>query len=711
MTGQGGMRPFGDLSRLLAPQSIAVVGASDQPGNLGGVAIRFLQKFGYPGTIWPVNPRRKEVHGIPCLARLADLPRAADLAILATGAESAPGLVRECAAAGIRFGVIWAGGFAEAGGHGRALQDALEAACRATGFAIAGPNCIGIINTWLPAVSSFASFLLETDKLVRGSISMVSQSGGLATMAQAFAQRAGSGFRYMISGGNEATLTIADYIHALAHDADTKVIALYLEGVRDGDRFLAALDAAREAGKPVVVLKGGDTAASARAAAAHTGALAGEGRVWDAVFREKAVIPVQSLEELLDVALFLASTDFAKLPGGPGVAAVTTGGGSGVLSADQCARQGLGTPLLAPATRAALQPLVPPIASIDNPIDLTPQVYNQPTWFASFGRVLDVIAADPGIHAVLIQFGPMGTRGMEVAQEIAAFRRRCAKTVCIAWPLAPPGVPEYLLDQGIHVFGEYARAIVVLAKLARYRADAAESARSPVAAAIFDWAGQAGPCNAGTVIAEHDCHRILAAAGVAVAPGRLARSADEAADAARAVGLPVAMKGISPAVTHRAAAGLVALDIAAEDAARRGYDCLVETAQASGIALDGVYVQHMIRGGVEVLISAFRDPVLGVMVSCGAGGNLTELIDDVALARAPLDRATALALLRRLRLVASIGKGRNPPPLDPLADYLAHLSQVAACAPWRRFVLEINPVKWSAAGVTAVDGLLIVEEP
>ncbi|MSP89648.1 MAG: CoA-binding protein [Alphaproteobacteria bacterium] len=711
MTGQGGPRPFGDLSRLLAPRSIAVVGASDQPGNLGGVAIHFLQKFGYPGTIWPVNPRRQEVHDIPCLAKLADLPEPADLAILATGADSAPGLVRECAASGIRFGVIWAGGFAEVGSQGRALQDKLEAACRESGFAIVGPNCIGIINTWMPAVSSFASFMLDTAQLARGCISMVSQSGGLATMAQAFAQQAGSGFRYMISAGNEATLTIADYIHALAQDADTKVIALYLEGVRDGDRFLAALDAARAAGKPVVALKGGDTVAAARAAAAHTGALAGEGRVWEAVFREKAVIRVQSLEELHDVALFLASTDLTRLPAGLGVAAVTTGGGSGVLSADQCARHGLATPQLAPATRAALQPLVPPIAAIDNPIDLTPQVYNQPNWFASFGRALDVIADDPAIHAVLIQFGPMGTRGMDVAREIVAFRQRCAKTVCIAWPLSPPGVADYLLGQGIHVFGEYARAIVVLAKLARYRAEADVAVRPPAAVPDFDWAGHAGPCLAGTVIAEHDCHRIMAAAGLAVAPGRLARSPGEAADAARAVGLSVAMKGISPKVTHRAAAGLVALDIATEDAVRLAYDRLVETANTAGTVLDGVYVQHMVRSGIEVLISAFRDPALGLMISCGAGGNLTELIDDVALASAPLDRAAALVLLRRLRLVASVAKGRNPPPLDPLADYVARLSQVVVSAPWRRFVLEINPVKWSAAGVMAVDGLLIVEEP
>ncbi|MBL8702419.1 MAG: acetate--CoA ligase family protein [Alphaproteobacteria bacterium] len=701
---------FPDLTRLLAPASIAVVGASDQPGNLGGVAIRFLRKFGFPGDVLPVNPKRSEVHGLRCVPRLSELPPGVDLAVLATGAESTPALVRECGAAGIPFAVIWAGGFAEVGGRGRELQDELVTACREAGVAVVGPNCIGIINSWLPATASFASFLLETDSLLRGNISVVSQSGGLATMAQALAQRAGIGFRYMISAGNEATLTLADFIHALARDPQTKVIAVYLEGVRDGERFLASLAAAREAGKPVVVLKGGDTAASARAAAAHTGALAGEGRVWDAVFRELAAIRVQSLEELLDVSLYLSTSDLTKLPKGPGIAPVTTGGGIGVLSADQCARHGLVTPLLAAETRAALRALAPPIAAVDNPIDLTPTVYNQAEWFAKFGRCLDTIAADPGIDAVLVQFGPMGLRGLEVARELVDFRRRCPKAVCLAWPLAPQGVPEHLRGEGIHVFDEYARAIAVLGKLARHGADLAIRACAPAPPVAFDWQAHTGPTPSGTVISEHECHRILAAGGIAVAEGRLATSADDAVRAAMKVGLPVAMKGISAKVTHRAAAGLVALDLGTEAALRETYARLRDTARAGGIELDGVYVQHMVRAGVEILVSALRDPVAGVMISCGAGGALTEVIDDVALARAPLDRDGARLLLRRLRLVAGLERGGKAPPIDLLADFVARFSAIAAVAPWRRFVIELNPVKWSAKGVTAVDGLLIIEE-
>jgi acetate---CoA ligase (ADP-forming) len=702
---------FADVSALLAPQSIAVVGASDQPGNLGGVAIRLLQKFGYPGTIWPVNPRRPSVHGLACHARVADLPAPADVAIFATGAEAIPALVQECAEAGIRSGIVWAGGFAETGAPGQLLQEELCSVCAQTGFALAGPNCIGIIDTRMPVTASFASFLTETDELVRGDISMISQSGGTATMAQAFAQQAGFGFRYMISSGNEAVLTAADYLHALAHDPHTKVIAAYLEGVRDGARFLAALDEARSASKPVVVLKGGETGASARAAVAHTGALAGERRVWEAVLRDAGVIQVHSLEELLDNVLFLSSADLNKWPAGNGIAAVTFGGGGGVLAADQAARQGLVMPLLTQPTRDALRPLVPPIAAVDNPVDLTPQVYNQAEWFEHFGAALDVIAADPGVDTVLLMFGPMGQRGVEVAQAICDFRERTPRTVAIAWPLAPRGIPELLRRRGVHGFTEYARAIAVLGKLARRGPSAAVALDSPVAARSFDWLHYVRAARADTVVSEAECHRLLAAAGLPVAAGRLAGTEQEAVDAARAVGLPVVMKGISPAVTHRAAAGLVALGIRSIDEVTETYRQLIARAAAAGVGLDGIYVQQMIAGGTEVLVSAFRDPVFGTMISCGAGGNLTELIDDVTLQRAPIGQAQALQMIDRLRLARSAARSTTSPDRVLLARFIAALSQLAAGAPWRRFVIEINPVKWSDEQVIAVDGLLIVEEP
>lgn len=698
---------FANVGPLIAPRSIAVVGASDSPGNLGGVAVGFLTKFGFPGPVYPVNPGREHVRGIACHQSVAALPQPPDLAIIAVASAQVARAVRECAEAGIRFGIVWAGGFAEIGDTGVHAQAALVETCRETGFTLLGPNCIGVINSWLPMPATFASFLLEAETLSRGSISMVSQSGGIATMAQALAQQDGSGFRTMASVGNEAMLTLADFIHAFAADPGTRVIAVYLEGVRDGDKFVAALTEARAAGKPVVILKGGMSAASARAAAAHTGALAGEGRVWEAVLGEEAAVVTESLEEMLDVALFLSTTDLDKLPGGNGVAVVTFGGGGGVLAADQCAKRGLATPAISEESQERLRPLLPPIAAIGNPFDVTPQTFNQAEWMEKFPSALDVIAGDEAIHAILIQNGPMSHKAFELADAVANFRDRTGKTVSLAWPLAPAGAAERSRSNGFHVFGEFARAINALAKATRYRADRARwRDPEPPAPIGVDWGALVPEARAGRIVSEHECHAILRAAGLPVAAGELATCENAAVAAAARIGFPLVMKGITPKVTHRAKAGLVVLDIRSPDDARATFRLLSERAEEAGTPLHGVYLQQMAGRGREVLVSAFRDPVFGPMVSCGSGGVLTELLDDVVIARAPIGERMSEELLARLRIA------RHPDAsLAPLSAFVSRFSRLAASAPWRGFTLEVNPVVWNEEGALAVDGLLIIEEP
>ncbi|WP_162606546.1 acetate--CoA ligase family protein [Jiangella asiatica] len=715
-----GCADFADLTGLLRPRSVAVVGASDRPGNVGGAAVRRLRRFGFPGAIVPVNPRRADVDGIPCVPSVAASPEPPDLAILAVPAGATPDLVRECAAAGTRHGIIWSGGFDEVGPAGADLQEALRRACAETGFFVLGPNCIGLIDSHRPLTATFASFLSHVDRLIPGDISMVSQSGGLATTAQALAQRAGFGFRYTISSGNEAVLTAADLLHALVHDDQTRVMLAYLEGVRDGDRLAAALTEARTCGKPVIVLKGGATEASAGAAAAHTGAFAGADRTWTAVLEELGVIQVESFEEMLDVALFVSGTDPEQLPAGDGVAVLTFGGGMGVLSADQAVRRGLRVPELAPATRATLAPLVPSIASTRNPIDLTPEAFNKHAALERFPATLDAIAADPGVDIVLAQLGAMDSGGPDVAEHLAAFRRRTDVTVSVAWPLAPDGVVDRLRDEGLHVFDEHSRAVTVAARLAGRRPVVPPAAAwSPAGPSTppLDWSAAVPRPGPGTVVTEPRCHEILATAGLPTAAGRLAGSEDDAVAAAGAVGFPVVLKGSSAAVLHRAAAGLVALRLRTEEQVRSAYRRLTERAGSLGVALDGVYVQHQLDGGRELLVSAFRDPTFGVMVSCGAGGTQTELIDDVRLHRAPFGSAAAARLLRRLRVVPrAVPNGwdhqdGDPDDLHHIASFVSTFSRLAAAAPWSAFTLELNPVRWDAGFACAVDGLLIVEEP
>jgi len=699
---------FADVVRLLRPRSVAIIGASDTPGNVGGAAVRFLRKFNAPVEIWPVNPKWEAVAGVRCYRDVAALPAPADLAIFAVPAASVEAAVQDCAAAGITAGIAWAGGFAEGDDSGRKLQDSLAARCRALGFMLLGPNCIGIIDAHTPMIASFASMMLSVDRLRAGNISMVSQSGGLATMTQGLALHEGYGFRYMISTGNEAVLGIADFIPALVEDDATKVIAVYLEGTRDGAALRRALLAARAARKPVIVLKAGTTPASAGAAAAHTGALAGEARVWAAMLRECAAIQVGSMEELLDVAMQLSGADLGKLPRGQGVAAITFGGGSGVLSADQCDQVGLAVPPLAYRTREALTDLVPPLASKLNPVDFTPQAYSDPKWLPHFPRALDTIAADAQIGTMLFQLGPMARDEARMAGIVADFRDRCDTAVIAAWPLATGEARVKLREHGVHVFSEGSRAIRVIARLTAYaEALDGESAAALVPAPVFDWASAVPQPRAGLVISEHACHAILSQAKLPVARGILATTGEQAAMAAREIGGRIVMKGISRVVTHRAAAGLVLLGLSGEADAREGWRQLQDRAAAAGVSLDGIIVQQMVEGGIELLISAFRDPDFGMFVSLGAGGVLTEMIDDAVLASAPLDPSQAEGALMRLRILRHVDRSA----LRPAVDFVTAFSRLAAAAPWQRFVLEINPVKLSGGSVTAVDGLLVIEQP
>ena len=700
---------FLDVSGILEPTSIAVIGASERPGNLGGDTVRRLVKFGFPGPVWPVNRAAASVAGLPAFATLSALPGVPTLAVLAVPAEALLDAVRECAAAGVRYGIAYAGGLGEGEPAGVERQRALVAECRASGFTLCGPNCVGVINATVPVPATFSTALQELDALRPGVVSMVSQSGGIGTTALSMVQQAGFGFRYLISSGNEAVVGFADYLYALARDDGTRIMAGYLEGTTAGDKLVWALEEARRRRKPVVLIKAGRTGASARAAQAHTGALVGEERVFDAVLRELGVIRVDSVEELVDVCLLLRGTG-DHMPAGHGVGVVTFGGGNGVLAADQCAQIGLVTPALSAACVERLRPLLVSVATASNPLDLTPTTAFRAESLALLPKALDAIAGEPQIHTILFIVGSLAARGAEIADLIADFAGTSTKPVCVSWPSPPRGIPERLAARGIYAFLDPARGVRSIARLASRR-DAVDVsprlATGPPPA--FDWTAQV-PDGAGPrVIPEDRCHRILEAAGLPVAAGRLVPDEAGALGAATALGFPVVLKGISPSVTHRAAAGLLALDVRSPEEVLAAVRHIQARARELAVELDGIYVQSLHRGGVELLVSAFRDPVFGVMVSCGSGGGLTELIDDMVTERAPVDLARAAGMLDRLRIRRHAVDATGALPVGPVTAFLARFSTLALTAPWPRFVFEVNPLKWTRDAVVAVDGLLIVD--
>jgi acetyltransferase len=700
--------PFIDVGPILDPRSIAVIGASDQPGNLGGDTVRRLRKFKFPGEVWPVNRAATTVADLRAYAHVSELPRVPELAIVAVPAGALMSVIGECADAGIRYGIAYAGGLADAGAEGAELQRALVGLCSAKGFTLCGPNCVGVINATTPVTATFSTALAEMDALRPGVISMVAQSGGIATTAFSIIQQAGFGFRHLVSSGNEAVVGFADYLHAFARDDGTQIIGGYLEGITDGPKFLRALIAARERGKPIVLIKAGMTGASAQAAQAHTGALVGADRVFDAVFNEMGVIRVHSIEELVDVILLLAGNR-GKVCSGPGVGVVTFGGGNGVLAADQCALSGLSTPPLSAESTARLKPLLVTVATAANPVDLTPTTAFRAEALAQLPDALDVIAAEPGIHSLLFIAGALASRGSEISEVVSGFSSRSAKPVCICWPSPPRGIPARLAEHGICSFVEAARGITALARFAAQGAALERPARdAAIALPVFDWHPFVSIDGAASVVTEDRCHQILGAAGLPVAVGALATDDASAAQIAWSIGFPVVLKGISSKITHRAKSGLLAVDLRSEDEVVIAFRRLVARAAALSAALDGIYVQKMHKGGAELLVTAFRDPLFGPMVSCGAGGVLTELIDDVVTERAPVSEALAAFMLERLRSRPHATDTNGPLPSSRAAAFIARFSELAATAPWPRFVFEVNPVLWTRESAVAVDGLLIV---
>jgi acyl-CoA synthetase (NDP forming) len=706
------MSTFTELAPLLAPKSVAIVGASDRPGNLGGVAVRLLQRFGYRGQIWPVNPNAPAVGGLLCYAGADRLPAVPDVALLALPAAAIVEAVRDCAAAGVRHGIAWAGGFTEVGGNGITLQRDLGRACAETGFRLCGPNGLGIINAPIGFAGTFSSSLAELGSLLPGSISVVSQSGGMSMQALALAHRQGVGFRYVVSCGNEVSLSAADFIRALADDEGTRVLAVYLEAVNDGMALLDALHAARRAGKSVVMLKGGVSDDSRRAALAHTGRIAGEARTFEAVLRETAVLRVTSLEELVDTCLLLHRLPPERLPFGDRVMITTFGGGAGVLAVDQCAEAHLRVPATSAELRETVAPMLTPLASSANPMDLTPQSVNDPSWLVKLPSALNTLASSSEFDAVLFLTASSSHREDELTDLIDRLAREAGKPVVLNWTLASERVLGILADRGIHAFTDSSRAIRALGHLVRHVRERQEAVASPpAAAAAFDWAAWAVVGEGSSVVTEDVVAAMLKAADLEVASGARATSAAQAGEVAKLLGLPVAMKGLSSDLPHRAVEGFVTLDVGSAGDAVRIHADFEERARVRGLSYRGTWVQAMQPKGVELLISAYRDPQFGTFVVCGMGGRLAELVRDVVVIRAPVSIDAARRRLRELRVLRAGQESGSELLLDAAARYVSRFSSWIAGAPWRVFTLELNPVIVHEDRAVAVDGLLVIDCP
>lgn len=664
------------LSVLWSARSLAVIGASERPGALGRLPIQFLHRYGYPGSIYPIRPDAMPVLGLPSYRRVADCPVPIDLAMILLGADRVPAAVDDCVSAGVPAAIICSSGFAETGPTGALLQDEIVAKACAGGLRLLGPNCIGTVGVATGQVTSFSPlFAGAGTQLIDGCLGFVSQSGALGYGAVSLAFERGLGLGWVVNTGNEADITAFEVMAALAREPGCCGLLGYVESLPE----LAPMRRVAASGVPVAVLKGGRSDAGQRAAASHTAALASADRVVDAAFRQLGIVAVDDVDELLDVGDAFASP---RRPAGPRVAVLTTSGGSGILAADALERHGLQLAELSQPTRAVLDDIVPAFGATANPVDVTATVMSKPDLFE---RALDALIEDDGVDTVIACFCVLtGDDVTAVLSSLDRVAQRSGKPVLVARTGADqlaPGAAAAMRAAGVPSYPTPSRAVRAAAALVQVSRPRSAAPAAPRAV------GCAAPPRGST---EAELKQLLAEAGLPVPAGRVALSRHDAVAAVAELGGRAVLKALAPGLAHKSEVGGVVVGVGVDDAAAT-YDRLTALAET-------VLVEELVPGGVEVLVGVTTSP-LGLVLTLGPGGVLTELLDDVALRLLPVGRTEIEQMIDETRLATLLTGVRGAQAADRAALVDMVLALTAVVAGWPPGGdLELNPVTVLAVG-------------
>lgn len=670
---------------LFHPRSVAVVGASAKLATIGGRPVKYLKAYGYAGDIYPVNPKYDDIGGLKAYPSLLDVPRPVDMAILSVPARAIPEALEQCAQCDVKVAVIFSSGYGEVGEDGAAAQAELAAMGRRLGVRVIGPNAMGLMNLHNGLMASFSAVLEREHRA--GPLGLVSQSGAYGAYIMALGRDLGLGFSQFTSTGNEADLDFGELALRTLEDADTGAVLGYIEQVRNADSFLDACRRSLELDKPLVVIKVGRTEQGARAAQSHTGAMAGSHASYEAVFEQHGALSVDSVEEMLDIARMI---QFDTRPRGRRVGILSISGGAGVLLVDACHAMGLAAPELPAEVQARLREHVP-FAGVANPVDFTPTVLNNPDVYAEFLEALcerDDIDNLVIFLAHTIQYEEaLGLRLVE--ETVRAVKQFNKPVVVVAQPGNDTEVARALQDGGIPYFEDPCRAVRAVARLQDFNERRERLlGQSPAAASTTIPRAE--------VATEQAAKLFLADQGLRVTREALAHSRHEAVSLAGEIGGPVVLKLSSPDVAHKSDIGGVRLDLQGEEAVADAYDAIIAAARrhAPSSRIDGVLVQEMITGGVELIMGVKQDPVFGPMVLCGLGGLFTELLKDFVMRRAPVTPAVARTMLEELKGYAMLEGARGAPPADiaAAAEVLSTLSEIAVGTSDWLLELDLNPV-------------------
>jgi acyl-CoA synthetase (NDP forming) len=706
-----------DLSPLLKPESVAIVGVSKNPARIGGRLFRYLTRHGYEGRLALVNPKYEQLNGIDCYPSIADIPFKTDCALIAVPGKHVVPVLNECAQKGVGAAVIFSSGFAEMGVDGRNAQDRIGVLADESNMHICGPNCIGLINFHQKTALSFSQ-LLETDSLIPGNIGFVSQSGALGGSMVNRAQDSNIGLSYFISSGNEASLEVSDYIrHLVLHDDQTEVIAAVVEGFKDGAKFVQAAELALKHGKPLIVLKTGTTDVGQKAAASHTGSLTGSDAVIDAVFRQKGVTRVHHYDQLLQTASLFSK---GSRPKGNRVGILTSSGGAGIIMADYYTKMGLQIPEPSPETRTLAAKEIGSFGKVDNPFDLTGQIFSDPQMFSRCMRLFveedrfDIIQ----VNVSMVAGQSSEQRGKMLLESIEG----CPKPVVSWWAaggLSDPGI-RVLEGSPVVAFRSPERCAEALQALVEYsrhaeRGQGADAkCRTQSDPKHLEEAAQL--LNTGeTSLSEHESKTLLKLYGIPVTRDKIVRSVDDAVQFAGQIGYPVALKIDSPDILHKTEADVIRLGIGSKEDLVKSYGEIMDAATRydPGARINGVAVQEMVTGGTEVITGMSQDQQFGPTIAFGLGGIFVEVLKDISLRVTPLSKSDAQNMVREIKgypILKGI-RGKAPADIDAVIDLLQKLSRLVEDFKEDIAEIDINPllVFDEGQGVKALDALVVLK--
>lgn len=680
------------LHPLLHPRTIAIAGASTDPKKLGSLPLQFLLKFGYSGELYPVSAKPGEIMGRTCYPTLAAIGHPIDLLIIAVAAERIPSLLESAMPGQVRFALVLSSNFAETGAAGEKLQRELVGLALGKDIRIIGPNSVGLVNLWDRVVASISQ-VFDRDDITPGPVAFVSQSGAIGTAITALAHEQGIGVGYFISTGNEGDLEFSDFCDAFVDDPHVRVIAGYLESVRDGAKFQRAARRALEAGKPIVLLKVGTTDIGRRAVRSHTGALAGSDDVYRTVLASHGIVRAQGVDDLIELLkLFVAYPDVATPIRSCRIAALSHSGGAGVMMADAAIGLGLDMPPPSQSVKDALGSRLPAYAALTNPVDMTANVIFRPEVMAS--SVFDM-AASGEYDAIVLCVNLIWRNGDALADALLALRRTTNAIVSVAWIAGLPGPLARLARGGIPVFGDPVRCIRAVGARLHWERDRRVIMGSPFFVPVAK--EQVAP-------AGHAAqHHWLDSRGIPLAPSKVVQSASEAQSAVGAITYPVVAKLLARSLSHKSDVGGVILGIADADALERAVGTLLAIPCTRR---EGVLIQKMIEGHdtVELIAGFVRDPVFGPVVLFGPGGIFVEIFRDVIMHPAPFSPEIAARLIRGAPFAPLLQgvRGRAACDVDAFAQLLARLSVLAVDTP-SLHALDLNPVVVSPRGAIAVD--------